>query len=44
MSLIQNITTDYLSLINLTVANEVGEAADTYPLYEHGVPMMANVV
>lgn len=34
----------YLSILNASIVNDQGEAVDTGPLYENGVPTMANVV
>ena len=34
----------YLGIINASVVNDKGEAVDTGPLYEKGVPTMANYI
>jgi len=34
----------YMSILNASVVNDAGEAVDTGPLYEKGVPTMANVI
>lgn len=33
-----------MTILNASVVNDAGEAVDTGPLYEKGVPVMANVV
>lgn len=34
----------YLTVINASLVNDAGEAVDTGPLFEKGVPTMANVI
>ena len=34
----------YLSILNASLVNDAGEAVDTGPLFQNGVPTMANVV
>ena len=34
----------YMGILNASVVNDAGEAVDTGPLYQKGVPTMANVV
>jgi carboxypeptidase Q len=33
-----------LGVLNASLVNDAGEAVDTGPLYEKGVPVMANVI
>ena len=34
----------YMGIVNASVVNDKGEAVDTGPLYEKGVPTMANYI
>jgi len=34
----------YMGILNASVVNDKGEAVDTGPLFEKGVPTMANVI
>jgi len=34
----------YMTILNASVVNDEGEAVDTGPLFESGVPTMANVI
>jgi len=34
----------YMGILNASIVNDAGEAVDTGPLYEKGVPTMANVI
>ena len=34
----------YMGLLNASIVNDQGSAVDTGPLYQKGVPTMANVV
>jgi carboxypeptidase Q len=34
----------YMTILNASVVNDAGEAVDTGPLFDAGVPTMANVV
>ena len=41
---VQMIGNKYMSILNASVVNDAGEAVDTGPLFEKGVPTMANVI
>ena len=41
---VEMIGKQYMGILNASVVNDVGGAVDTGPLYEKGVPCMANVV
>jgi carboxypeptidase Q len=41
---VQMIADKYMGILNAAVVNDAGEAVDTGPLYEKGVPTMANVI
>ena len=42
--MVQMIGDKYMSLLNASIVNDQGSAVDTGPLYQKGVPTMANVV
>lgn len=42
--MVQYVANNYLTLINASLVNDAGEAVDTGPLYQNGVPTMANVI
>lgn len=44
MEVVKMIGDKYMGILNASVVNDAGEAVDTTPLYEKGVPTMANVV
>ena len=43
-AIVQMIADKYMGILNASVVNDAGEAVDTGPLREKGVPTMANVV
>jgi len=43
-AVVQMIGKTYMTILNSSVVNDAGEAVDTTPLFENGVPTMANVV
>ena len=44
MDIIKSIGYQYMGILNASIVNDKGEAVDTGPLYEQGVPTMANVI
>ena len=42
--IVQMIGDKYMGIINASLVNDAGEAVDTGPLFEKGVPTMANVI
>lgn len=42
--MVQYVANTYLTIINASLVNDAGEAVDTGPLYQNGVPTMANVI
>lgn len=44
MEIVKMIGDKYMGILNASIVNDKGEAVDTGPLYEKGVPTMANVV
>lgn len=44
LDIVKSIGDQYMGILNASIVNDKGEAVDTGPLYEQGVPTMANVI